>query len=52
VRQVCCSAQGECRNTAVRQPGLLTVSGVIGKGNRGAFDPVLDQMMNKHGVRF
>ncbi|HYS12397.1 MAG TPA: molybdopterin-dependent oxidoreductase [Burkholderiaceae bacterium] len=38
--------------TIVRQPGLLTVSGAIGKGNRGAFDPALDQMMNKHGVRF
>jgi hypothetical protein len=34
------------------QPGLLTVSGAIGKANRGPFDPVIDQMMGKHGIRF
>lgn len=33
-------------------PALLTISGDIGKTNRGPFDPVLDQMMGKHGVRF
>lgn len=33
-------------------PGLLTVTGAIGRTNRGAFDPVLDQMMMKHGVKF
>lgn len=31
---------------------LLTVSGAIGRGNRGAFDPALDQLMKKHGVAF
>ena len=36
----------------VSGPVLLTVSGAIGKGNRGPLDPALDQMMAKHGVRF
>jgi hypothetical protein len=35
-----------------RGPGLLTVSGAIGKSNRGPTDSALDQMMLKHGVRF
>jgi hypothetical protein len=34
------------------QPTLLTVSGAVGKTNRGAFDPVIDQMMGKHGITF
>lgn len=34
------------------QPALLTVSGAVGKSNRGAFDPVIDQMMGKHGIQF
>ena len=33
-------------------PTLLTVSGLIGAGNRGAFDPALDQMMGKQKVTF
>ena len=33
-------------------PALLTVSGAVGKSNRGAFDPALDQMMAKHGIQF
>lgn len=33
-------------------PVLLTVSGAIGRGNRGPLDPALDQMMHKHGVAF
>lgn len=33
-------------------PILLTVSGLIGTGNRGAMDPALDQMMVKHKVSF
>jgi hypothetical protein len=33
-------------------PTLLTVSGAIGKSNRGALDPALDQMMAKHGIQF
>ena len=33
-------------------PGLLTVSGLVGRSNRGPVDPALDQLMVKHGVRF
>lgn len=33
-------------------PVLLTVSGLIGSGNRGPLDPALDQMMAKQKIRF
>lgn len=33
-------------------PALLTLSGAITKPNRGALDPVIDQMMGKHGIQF
>ena len=33
-------------------PALLTVSGAIGKPNRGALDAALDQMMHKQKIRF
>lgn len=33
-------------------PILLTVSGLIGAGNRGALDPALDQMMAKQKLAF
>ena len=33
-------------------PALLTLSGAVGKTNRGAFDPVLDQMMGKQKLAF
>jgi hypothetical protein len=33
-------------------PTLLTVSGAIGVGNRGGFDPVLDQLMAKQKLAF
>jgi hypothetical protein len=36
----------------LRTPVLLTVTGAIGKGNRGALDPALDQMMTKHKISF
>lgn len=36
----------------VRGPVLLTVSGAIERVNRGPLDPALDQMMQKHGVKF
>jgi hypothetical protein len=35
-----------------RGAGLLTVSGLVGKTNRGPVDPALDQLMSKHGVKF
>jgi hypothetical protein len=37
---------------ATRGPALLTVTGAIRRGNRGPYDPVLDQMMHKQGVTF
>ncbi|WP_432380926.1 molybdopterin-dependent oxidoreductase [Duganella sp. P38] len=33
-------------------PALLTVTGAIGKPNRGEFDPARDVMMAKHNIRF
>ena len=36
----------------LRGPALLTVTGAIGKANRGALDPVLDQMMVKQKLAF
>lgn len=42
------------RATAAKSAGptLLTVTGAIGKPNRGPFDPVLDQMMFKQKLTF
>ncbi|QJW84298.1 molybdopterin-dependent oxidoreductase [Ramlibacter terrae] len=41
-------------NTAkgLRGPALLTVTGAIGKGNRGPYDPVRDVMMGKQKLTF
>ena len=36
----------------LKGPALLTVTGAIGKTNRPAFDPVLDQMMGKQKLTF
>jgi hypothetical protein len=36
----------------LKGPALLTVTGAIGKGNRGKLDPVLDQMMAKQKIAF
>lgn len=33
-------------------PTLLTVSGAIGRANRGPLDPALDQMMHKQKIQF
>lgn len=38
--------------TSQSGPALLTVTGAIGRGNRGALDPALDQMMAKQQIRF
>jgi hypothetical protein len=43
---------GKPGNKVASGPGLLTVSGAIGPGNRGAIDPALDQLMVKQKVRF
>ena len=37
---------------ALRGPTLLTITGAIGRGNRGALDPVRDQMMFKQKLAF
>jgi hypothetical protein len=37
---------------AGKGPALLTVTGAIGRPNRGPFDPALDQMMHKQKVSF
>lgn len=38
--------------TSQSGPALLTVTGAIGRGNRGPMDPALDQMMAKQQIRF
>lgn len=35
-----------------RGPALLTLTGAVGKVNRGPFDPALDQMMHKQNISF
>jgi len=44
------STQAKAADAA--SPALLTVTGAIGKGNRGPIDPVLDQMMAKQKIGF
>lgn len=44
-------AQGAGQGAA-GSPALLTVTGAIGKTNRGPIDPVLDQMMAKQKIAF
>ncbi|MOA03454.1 hypothetical protein D3C78_1229630 [compost metagenome] len=44
--------QASAAEPARRSPGLLTVSGLIARSNRGPVDPALDQLLVKHGVRF
>lgn len=47
-------ASASARNSATPAPGpaVLTVTGAIGRSNRGPRDKVLDQLMSKHGVEF
>jgi len=45
-------AQAQWAPKAQKGPTLLTVSGLIGAGNRGALDPALDQMMAKQKIKF
>ena len=45
-------AQAQNGPKSASGPTLLTVSGLIGAGNRGAFDPALDQMMGKQKLQF
>ncbi|MET0508638.1 MAG: molybdopterin-dependent oxidoreductase [Burkholderiaceae bacterium] len=46
------AATADARASNPLQPGLLTVTGAVGKSNRGPFDPVLDLMMHRHGIQF
>src|SRR5262249_9031840 len=46
------SASAVAAPSAVKGPGLLTLSGAVGNSNRGAVDPALDQMFVKHGIKF
>ena len=46
------SLDASAAEPARKSPGLLTVSGAVGKTNRGPVDPALDQLMAKHGVKF
>lgn len=46
------AARALAAEPALHGPGLLTVSGLVGKANRGPVDPALDQLMAKHGVKF
>jgi hypothetical protein len=39
-------------NQTRQSAGLLTVTGAIGKTNRGPVDSALDQLLVKHGVKF
>jgi hypothetical protein len=45
-------AQAQLAPKAQKGPTVLTVSGLIGAGNRGALDPALDQMMAKQKITF
>ncbi|ASU36912.1 molybdopterin-dependent oxidoreductase [Herbaspirillum sp. meg3] len=44
--------QAACASSKDAGPVLLTITGAIGAGNRGALDPVLDQMMAKQKLQF
>ena len=46
------SAQAQHASKSATGPILLTVSGLIGAGNRGALDTALDQMMAKQKLTF
>jgi hypothetical protein len=43
---------GQPAASAGKGPALLTVTGAIGRPNRGPFDPALDQMMHKQKISF
>lgn len=46
------ATQAQTASARASSPVLLTVTGAIGKVNRGAIDPALDQMMAKQKIRF
>jgi hypothetical protein len=46
------SASGRKTGTLASGPAVLTVTGLIGRTNRGPLDKLLDQLMSKHGLQF
>lgn len=46
------NAPARAQAAAQAEPVLLTVTGAVGKPNRGALDHALDQMMAKQGIEF
>lgn len=46
------SSLAQTGSARAASPALLTVTGAIGKGNRGPIDPALDQMMAKQKISF
>jgi len=46
------SARAQNSPKTASGPVLLTISGAIGAGNRGALDPALDQLMARHQISF
>lgn len=46
------SSLAQAGSASAASPALLTVTGAIGKGNRGPIDPALDQMMAKQKISF
>lgn len=51
-KKLACNNDGNNGNKNDNGPSLLTVTGAIGAGNRGALDPALDQMMAKQKLQF
>jgi len=47
-----CAATGALAGTRVSGPAVLTVTGAIGRSNRGPRDKVLDQLMSRHKLEF
>lgn len=45
-------ARAQAQPAPPAEPVLLTVTGAVGKPNRGALDHALDQMMAKQGIEF
>lgn len=43
---------GQAQPSPGKGPVLLTVTGAVGRPNRGPFDPALDQMMHKQKLSF
>jgi hypothetical protein len=47
-----CASAGAMAGTRASGPAVLTVTGLIGRSNRGPRDKVLDQLMSRHNLQF